>query len=57
MLFVGINLTINHEWFQKWPTLVSQIVDHIKTSEHFTKFAEKLIAEHLIYISYIYCNK
>ena len=38
-------------------TLVSQIVEHIKIREHLTKYAEKLIVEHLFYTISIATNK
>ena len=37
-------------------TVVSQTVEHIKIREHLTKFAEKLIAEHLFYTISIETN-
>ena len=36
------------EYIQR-PTLVSWILEHIEIREHLTKFAEKLIVEHLFY--------
>ena len=38
-------------------TLVFQILKHIEISEHLTKFAEKLIIEHLFYTISIATNK
>ena len=45
-----------HNSNTKNPTPVSRIVEHIEISEHSTKFAEKLIIEHLFYTISIATN-
>ena len=51
--------TLQKKTFQEYNsnTLVSKIVEHIEISEHLTKFAEKLIVEHLFYTISIATNK